>query len=241
MNRNKATTSTFAVLLLGTLVSPALAQTPREPYPVMAPLAQYLMPDRDAEIQLARSAAPPSISDHASVQVLGPHGYETAAQGTNGFVCIVERAWMSPFDDPQYWNPRLRGPLCFNPPAVRSVLPLTYKRTELALAGFTRAQILAGIKDAFNRKELPTLEAGAMSYMMSNKSYLGDGIGHGDPHLMFYALKAPGTPWGENLPDSPVFLNRQFLLSAEPLTCYIVGVSTWSDGTPAPTDEDHKH
>src|SRR5580658_9658940 len=90
----------------------------KTPYPSMAPLDQYLMADRNAEIALARSAAPPSISGAAEVVVLGPHGYETAVEGKNGFVCIVERAWMNPFDSPEFWNPKNRGPICYNPPAV---------------------------------------------------------------------------------------------------------------------------
>jgi hypothetical protein len=57
----------------------------------MAPLDQYLMVDRDAEIAMARSAAPEAISRDAYVLVLGRHGYETAVKGKNGFVCVVER------------------------------------------------------------------------------------------------------------------------------------------------------
>src|SRR3984885_10799858 len=97
----------------------------------MAPLDQYLMADRDAEIALARSAAPESISREAEVLVLGRHGYETAVKGKNGFVCAVERGWMGPFngdDAANFWNPKVRGPVCYNPPAARSILPLTYKR-----------------------------------------------------------------------------------------------------------------
>src|SRR5271165_2128614 len=111
-------------------------------YPSMAPLDRYLMPDRNAEIALARSAAPDSISHDARVLVLGPHGYETAVEGKNGFVCAVERAWMAPFDNAEFWNPKIRGPLCFNPPAARSILPMTYKRTEMVLAGQSKAQIM---------------------------------------------------------------------------------------------------
>jgi hypothetical protein len=113
----------------------AQAQAPKTPYPSMAPLDQYLMTDRNAEIALARSAAPDSISHDATTLVFGRHGYETAIEGKNGFVCVVERAWMSPSDHPEFWNPRLRGPTCFNPPAARSILPLTIKRTEWVLAG----------------------------------------------------------------------------------------------------------
>jgi hypothetical protein len=209
-------------------------------YPKMAPLAEYLMIDRDAEIRLAKTAAPPAISDHADVLVLLRTGYETAVHGTNGFVCVVERSWMGPFNGAEFWNPKLRGPVCFNPPAARSVLPVTYKRTELVLAGLSKIQMLAALKDFVDKKQMPPLEVGAMSYMMSRQSYLGDAFGHGDAHLMFYATKSGDTPWGENLTDSPVFLNTQFEASPEPIRTYIVGVSNWSDGQHASKDA-HDH
>ena len=77
----------------------AIAQDAKTPYPNMAPVEQYLM-EPSAEIALARSAAPESISRDAEVMVLGRHGYETSVQGKNGFVCMVERSWTSPIDDP---------------------------------------------------------------------------------------------------------------------------------------------
>jgi hypothetical protein len=49
----------------------------------MAPVDQYLM-ERNAEILLARSAAPDSISSDATVLILGRQGYETAVEGRNG-------------------------------------------------------------------------------------------------------------------------------------------------------------
>jgi len=243
MKRKIGEAAAIAAWMLGILLSATCqthAQTPQGPYPAMAPLAQYLMADRDAEIQLARSAAPAAISDHAKVLLLGPHGYETAVEGSNEFVCSVERAWMSPFDDPEFWNPKIRGAICFNPAAARSVLPLTYKRTELALAGLSRAEMAARLKNALNKKELPALEAGAMTYMMSKQSYLGDAAGNAAPHLMFYVPKADGMSWGEDLPHSPVILNRQFEDSPEPLRSYIIPVLNWSDGTPPPSGG-HKH
>ena len=125
-------TSLTVAVMFGT-VWYAIAQDGRNPYPSMAPLDQYLM-DRDAEIALARSAAPDSISRDAAVMVLGRHGYESAVQGKNGFVCIVERSWTSPIDDPGFWNPKGRAPLCLNAAAARSYLPRTIKKTELVLA-----------------------------------------------------------------------------------------------------------
>src|SRR5271167_2874029 len=120
----------------------AQAQDAKAPYPTMAPFDQYLMPDRNGEIALAQSAAPESISRDAEVLVLGQHGYETAVKGKNGFVCIVERSWTAPLDSPDFWNPKLRGPLCLNAAAARSYLPRTIKKTDLILAGRTKSEMI---------------------------------------------------------------------------------------------------
>ena len=210
-----------------------LSQEAKTTYPHMAPVEEYLMTDRNAEIALARSAAPESISRAATVLVLGRHGYETAVEGENGFVCVVERAWMSPPDSPEYWNPKLRGPICFNPPAARTVLPTTYKRTELALAGRTISEIFEATKVAFGKGELPALEPGAMSYMMSKEAYLTDEGDHNLAHLMFYTPDLGGAVWGADLPKSPVMLNPQFK-GAQPIDVFVVPVGKWSDGTAAP-------
>ena len=209
------------------------AKEAKTQYQRMAPIAEYLMPDRNSEIALARTAAPESISHDATVLVLGKHGYETAVEGKNGFVCVVERAWMSPSDSPQFWNPKLRGPICFNPPAARSILPTTYKRTELALAGRTITEIFEATKAAFGKGELPTLEPGSMSYMMSKEAYLTDNGDHNLAHLMFYTSDLDGAVWGADLPKSPVMLNPQFK-GAQPIDVFVVPVGTWSDGTAAP-------
>lgn len=208
------------------------AQDAKKPYPSMAPLEQYLMADRNAEIVLARTAAPKSISGGATILVLGRHGYETAVEGKNGFVCIVDRAWSSPFDAPEFWNPKNRSPVCYNPAAARSVLPYTFKRVELALAGLTNPQMLERIKAAVAKKELATPEPGAMSYMLSKEGYLNDKAGHWVPHLMFHIAKTDGASWGANLDGSPVVLPPGEV--PEPQTIFLVPVDKWSDGTPAP-------
>src|SRR5579864_3501245 len=228
------TIESLSIVLLAVLgaAGQAPAQKAKDPYPAMAPLDQYLIADRSAEIALARSAAPPSISGGATVAVLGRHGYETAVAGKNGFVCVVERGWMSPANAPEFWNPKLRGPICFNPPAARSVLPATFKRTEMVLAGRTKAEIIAGNKAAFEKGELPPLEPGAMSYMMSKKAYLTDRDDHNLAHLMFYAPPLDGKAWGADLPKSPVMLNPQFK-GTQPIDVFVVPVGRWSDGSAA--------
>jgi len=221
-------------LILGLIgMKQGQAQAPKTAYSNMAPLEQYFRADRNAEIALARSAAPEAISREAKILVLGRHGYETAVEGKNGFVCVVERGWMSPSDAPEFWNPKIRGPICFNPPAARSVLPTTFKRTEMVLAGRTRAEIIEGNKAAFEKGELPPLEPGAMSYMMSKEAYLTDKDDHNLAHLMFYAPPLDGKAWGANLPKSPVMRIPQFN-GAQPIDVFIVPVGRWSDGSAAP-------
>jgi hypothetical protein len=215
------------VVVLGTTWL-VIAQEAKTPYPSMAPVDQYLMADRDSEIALARSAAPESISRDAEVLVLGRHGYETAIQGKNGFVCIVERSWTAPIDNPEFWNPKLRGPICLNAAAARSYLPRTIKKTDLILAGRTKAQMVEAITAAVDKKELPAMEPGAMCYMLSKQGYLSDSDGHWHPHLMFFASQTEPATWGADLPGSPII---SFNDTWEHLTTFLVPVRRWSDGT----------
>jgi hypothetical protein len=199
-------------------------------YERMAHLEQYLM-NPSAEVALARSAAPNAISDKATILTLEPQGYETAVSGVNGFTCLVERSWMSPFDSAEFWNPKMRGPVCYNPAASESILTYTLRRTKLALAGRSREQMLDEVRAALARKELRWPEPGAMSFMMSKHGYLGDAQGHWHSHLMFHVPKAAAASWGANLPGSPVVLDDREV--PEPETIFLVPVAHWSDGTAA--------
>jgi hypothetical protein len=128
MNRKVVTLIVLAIFaqLIGLSAAwQADARAPKAQYLTMAPLDQYLIANRDAEIAMARSAAPKSISGGAEVLVLGRKGYYTVVKGKNGFVCMVERSWSAGINDPDFWNPKLHAPICFNPPAVRSYLPIT--------------------------------------------------------------------------------------------------------------------
>lgn len=222
----------FALVAILSAAWSTQAQDAKAPYPTMAPLDQYLMADRNAEVALARTAAPASISDDAEVLVLGRHGYEPAVKGKNSFVCLVERSWNSPSNSSEFWNPKVRGPNCYNPPAARTILPLILKRAEMALAGLSKTQMIDGV-EVFGKKEVPPLEPGAMCYMMSKEAYLTDQDGHNVAHLMFYLRE--GTAWGADLPGSPVVILQQEVPGAPgpgPVTEFMIPVVRWSDGTP---------
>jgi hypothetical protein len=229
-----------SILLLGL---PGLAEGQAQkptPYPAMAPVVQYRIANAQEEIVLARSAAPPSISAGAEILVLGEHGYETAVRGKNGFVCFVERSWAAGFDDSEFWNPRVRAPNCFNPPAVRSVLPQYLRRTEQVLAGIGKAQMIEEGRAAVAAGRFIAPEAGSVSFMLSKQGYLGDeAAGPWLPHVMLFVPHGQAAAWGAGLKASPILG-----ADANPFepTVLFIPVRRWSDGSPAPSPAtEHQH
>jgi hypothetical protein len=214
---------------LASLIGPASAGDAPTPYPTMAPIDQFRMASREEEIALARSAAPPSISAAAEVLVLGAHNYETAAKGTNGFVCFVGRSWTAGLNDPVFGDPKLRSPICLNPAAARSVLPHFLERTAWVFSGVPRAEMIERTKAAIAAGKYVLPEAGAMSFMMSKQGFMDDKGGHWHPHLMFFTANLRGSDWGANLPHSPVLADT---MAPEPITIFFIPIAKWSDGTP---------
>jgi hypothetical protein len=220
----------FVVAVLVAASSPARAQSQKSLYPAMAPLNQYLIPNAQAEIALARTGAPPSISDAAEVMILGREGFTTAVKGTNGFMCLVERSWGAATTDPDFWNPKVRSPICFNPSAAKTFALIFLMKTKLVLAGKSKAQILAATTAALHNGELPALEPGAMCYMLSKQQYLSDPAKRWHPHVMFFVSGDAEKSSGANLPGSPVIASPD---PEEGVTILMVWVGKWSDGTPA--------
>ena len=103
-------------------------------YKDMAPLSEYLIKDEAQEIALARSAAPASISGDAEIMVMDANGYHRAVTGKNGWTCLVQRSWNDTYVKPDFWNPKIRVPICLNAAASRSVLPHYLERTKWVLA-----------------------------------------------------------------------------------------------------------
>lgn len=195
-------------LLIGIAAAAAAAQTPAaRAYP---PIADYLMP-RDAEIAMARSAAPTLIADRATVKVLTRSGYEVASQGDNGAVCMVMRGFSAPTYTPApcrdiVYDPSIHAPICFAAPAVRTALPYYELRTRLAMAGKTPDQITEALQAAYVKGELPRRDGTTFAYMFSAHQHLGPGIGAWRPHVMVFvpyadAATVGATPFGDTLPQ----------------------------------------
>ncbi len=210
------------------------AQAEKAAYPAMAPVDEYLIADRNSEIALARSAAPAAVSDGAEVMVLGRQGFTTAVKGTNGFLCLVERSWSAATDDAEFWNPKIRSPICFNRAAANTFAQIFLMKTKLVLAGKSKTEIAAATAAAMDNKELPALGPAAMCYMMSKQQYLNDKGMSWHPHLMFMVSGDAAKSWGANQPGSPIIAVND---PEERVTIFMVWVGKWSDGSTAPPME----
>ena len=217
----------FVMIALLVLLASARWAMPQDAATPNPNVDQYFMADHDAEIALARSAAPESVSRDADVLILGRRGFETAVKGKNGFVCIVGRSWTSAADA-DFLDPKVRVPMCVNAVAARSYLLRITRITDLMLAGRTKAQMEETVAAAVEKKELPPMEPGAMCYMMGKQGYGGNSAPHWPPHLMFFYSDTDPAIWGPNLAGSPVVAIAD---PSEHLTQFVIPTQRWSDGT----------
>ena len=155
------------------------------------PLSAYMMP-QDDEIALAKSAAPASISDRATIEILTDSGFKVTHAGDNGFVCLVMRGFTgAPTFTPaqirfMVYDPKTLAPICLNPQAVKTVLPYYDLRTKLGIEGKTPDQISQAVQEAYAKGDLPKRNEVSFAYMWSADQVLGPG-GHWHPHIMIYA------------------------------------------------------
>lgn len=198
----------------------------------MPPVSTYLM-NPTAEITYARSAAPASISDHATILTLTTHGYTVAVKGQNGFTCLADWGWTH-LNIPSNWSLKMKSPVCYNAAASRTVLLYTLRRATLAISGLTEIQI----EQSMSRETLPPAAPDSIAYMMSKQQYIDDNAKAWFPHLMFFMPEADnanlGISWGADRKYSPVIFDPHHGMLHEPWAKFFIPVSHWSDGSPAP-------
>lgn len=218
----------LALCAIGLALSPAWASAQR-----LSDLTPYLIANRTEEIALARTAAPPAISDSATVLVLTRTGFVEAVRGSNGFTCVVIRSFSSSANDPEFWNPRERSPHCFNPPAARTLLPMMLANVEWLVSGMTPAEVEARTKQEYAAGRFSLPARGAMAYMLSPQQYITDRNPHWLPHLMFYFDRSlPPSAWGIG-DGNAAMIDGTASDPTSPVLTLIVPVRRWSDGTNA--------
>jgi hypothetical protein len=190
-------------LTAGAGAHPAWAQSSRYP-----PLTEYMMP-RDAEVALARSAAPANISARATIKVLTTSGYQVAREGDNGIVCMVMRGFSAPTYTPAQfrdlvYDATVRAPICFTAPAARTVMPYYELRTKLAMEGKGPEQIAKGLQAAHVTGELPRRDEVTFAYMWSAHQHLASGVGAWHPHMMVFAPYYDNAMVGGNAFGTPL-------------------------------------
>jgi hypothetical protein len=191
------------------LVTVALGATGMKAQEAKYPaLSEYMM-DRDAEIALAKSAAPDYVSDHATIKVFTASGFQTAHEGDNGFVCLVMRGFtgaplFTPVQVRAYINydAKTRAPICLDPQAARTILAYYELRTKLGLEGKTAEQIAEGVQAAYAKGEIPKRPEVCFAYMWAADQVLGP-VGHWHPHIMVY-LPYYETLLGTKHPQNPL-------------------------------------
>jgi hypothetical protein len=184
----------IAIGMLMVLAMQAAADTQDRKY---APFSEYEMP-REAEIALARSAAPERISGRATIKVLTRNGFEEAVKGDNGFLCLVMRSWSAAPDPQATYYSRIRSPICFDAVAARTVAPAEELRTRLGLEGKSPEAIEREVAVRYGLGQLPKMEGVAFAYMWSASSDTGPGFGAWHPHMMVYAPYYENSTLGGN-------------------------------------------
>ena len=198
----------ISLALLAVLLAPAaVAQTSKSRAPKYPPIEEYLMPQA-AEITLAKSAAPPNISEGATIKALTTSGFKVVHQGDNGFVCMVMRGFSAPTYTPAQlrdlvYDAALRAPICFDPKAAKEVMPYYELRTNLAMQGKNPDQIAEGVQTAYARGELPKRDGVSFAYMWSSDQNLAS-FGHWHPHMMVFAPYYDNSMMGGNTFGAPL-------------------------------------
>ncbi|MDE1467813.1 hypothetical protein [Aurantiacibacter sp. D1-12] len=224
---------TTAAIALAAAASPAAAQ---EAFSI-TDTSGYLM-EADAEVAMARSAAPAHISDDASVLTLSADGtYQTAEEGSNGWTCFVGRSWTGPapyVDGRRAWqaghfHAELRAPQCFNAEATGSHLAMHRISTYGFMNGADSNQVDMMIGNALASGAIQPPEHGAMSYMYSPQQILQPGGQRFFPHLMLYMPYATQDDFGPRDANMTVPMVTD---AGSIFATTVIMSPLWSDGTP---------
>jgi hypothetical protein len=138
----------------------------QQPYDRSTQLPKRPVVARDAEITMARAAAPPAVSSQATIYVAGPKGYEVAIEGTNGWGCFVQR------------NAAATGlfPRCDDAERVASLYPVYHLLEVFRAMGRSATDYDRAVSEGLKYGTFRAPASGALSYMLAEGAI--------KPHIM---------------------------------------------------------
>jgi len=178
--------SVLAVAFLALPPATAASQRPALDRTMKLPARVAL--DRDAEMRMARAAAPSAVSDQATIYVAGTTGYVVARAGTNGWGCFVQR------------NARGDGlfPRCDDAERVAALYPVYFLLEEYRALGKSAADYDAAVAEGYRSGTYRAPARGALSYMLADGAI--------PPHVMVAVPGCQATDLGlaseEQMQDS---------------------------------------
>lgn len=149
---------------------------------------------RDVEERLALSAAPEHLRAGATVYVFGKRGFERVRDGTNGFVCLVNR-------DAFFYDRSQFKPTCWDAQGEATFVPVMLKVGEMLAARQTADAIRKTIDDGFAEGRFRAPSSGGVAYMLAGDIDVDPTTGAVAKqifpgHYMFYANQATNAQLG---------------------------------------------
>ena len=157
----------------------------------------------EEQTRLALSTAPPEVSSRASLYILTPNrGYRQVRTGTNGFSCLVERAFLEALE-----------PVCYDAEGSATTLQARFYREELRAQGLPEDEVRRRIAAAYQDGRLRAPRKPGLVYMLAPEQWSWNPFAkkfwNAPPHFMLYApfatQEALGGFSGPHMPvvDSP--------------------------------------
>ena len=153
---------------------------------------------RDLEIQLALSALPPHLRDHATVYVLNPaKGFEVARKGTSGFHAFVARTGDDTFRGSwpfREYRDDILYPISFDKAGAKAQMRVFFDAAEMQAKGTPPGELKKIIQDRYKAEFYKAPERPGISYMLSpvlrtyfNPEESDRVLTMNYPHVMYYA------------------------------------------------------
>ena len=182
-----------------------------------------------AEVALALTAAPASLTVGAEVYVWHDGHFVKARTGSSGVACMVSR------------DARVDGvfPMCFDPEAARTQMPEQMMRTELCSRRLADTTIRRQMETAYATGALHYPTTPAIIYMMSSHQLLTTSdatgthlIGAWRPHVMIYLPHASAAQFALGAQNAAGPLSAPFVDAGG--VQLVVEVPHWVDSQVSP-------